>query len=458
MTKANTKRHITGWSAIALVSFFCIAALTAPQWTRLGRHRAHADETTRYTCGMHPRIVRDGPGKCPICQMALTPKTQPKSAGKRHIELPSHVVQQMGVRAAIVKRGMLKRSLRSVGELLIAENRTSVVNLKISGWVERIYVAQTGARVRRGQPLFALYSPELLAAQKEFLLALQSGSKAMARAARRRLQLWDLGAKTIDAIAKRKRARRLLTIYAPRSGYVLKKQIVAGARVQAGQDLYTIADLSRLWIHTRVYEPDAPLVKVGQQAEIELPFQLGKKLAAKVSYIYPTFDSRTRTLKVRLLLDNKSVVDKGLRPGMFVNVNLSTPKGPLLLIPREAVILTGSRQLAFVALGRGRFAPRALELGVLGDDDRQEVLSGLKEGERVVVSGQFLLDSESRLREAIGKIDASKQPSHHDHPAQRGKAKERKPYACPLHADRFYKNAGSCPICGTPLEQKARAR
>jgi Cu(I)/Ag(I) efflux system membrane fusion protein/cobalt-zinc-cadmium efflux system membrane fusion protein len=349
-----------------------------------------------------------------------------------------------------------------------------VVNLRFSGWIERLFVDQTGVQVRRGQPLFRIYSPELVAAQEEYLLALRTAGKEspLAQSARTRLTLSGLSEATIARIAQRGTAQRRLTITAPRAGFVLHKNVVAGARAPAGEDLFRIGKLSAIWVHARVYEFDAPWIRVGQPATMELSFQRGKLYQGKVSYIYPTLDEKTRTLTVRLEFVNPQL---RLKPGMFTTVRIETRhQRGVLLIPTEAIMHSGERQLVFVTRGVGRYEPREIITGLAGDRHLTQVRQGLAEGEQVVVSGQFLLDSESQLREALQKMtDAGLQvaprkarqapdPQHHDHghsaPASQkatpGDPSPPSSWTCPMHPQIDELAAGSCPICGMDLTPK----
>jgi Cu(I)/Ag(I) efflux system membrane fusion protein/cobalt-zinc-cadmium efflux system membrane fusion protein len=473
-----------------------------------------SDETASdlYTCGMHPEVVNEGPGTCPICGMDLTPMkpqagevSKIRAEGSRKIKhwvapmdptyisekpgkspmgmdlVPVYegeasdsatvtvdpvVVQNMGVRVAKVQRANLVRRVRAIGEVEVAEDLVSVVNLKYSGWVEKIHVDETGVPVKKGQPLFAIYSPELVSAQEEYLLALRSQDKdaPLARSARQRLEFWDLGASELDRIAQSGKPTRRLTIRAPASGYVLHKNVVQGARVNAGQDLYRVGSLSRIWVTAEVYELDAPWVKVGQRAQMELSFQAGKAYEGKVSYIYPTLNKRSRTLRVRLELTNPGL---GLKPGMFATVHIEAENKPdVLVVPTEAILRSGQRLIVFIARGGGRYEARGVTTGLVGGNQQTEVLSGLEEGEQVVLSGQFLLDSESQLHEALQKYLEARLEAK---PAMGGPDAGRKHdtaqeatgetyWTCPMHPNIVEDEPGICPICGMDLVEKRGAR
>ncbi len=483
-------------------------------------HEAAGDATTQaaaedgadkqlYTCGMHPNVVQDHPGTCPICGMNLTPMNGGeaggaggggssggggKSDGERKIaywqapmdptyirdepgkspmgmdlvpvyedelsggdsnivSITPGVVQQIGVETAPVKRTTVFRHLRTIGEVEVGEDELSVVNLRYSGWVEHIYVERTGDEVKRGQVLFDIYSPELVAAQEEYLLAIrtQGADSDLARSARRRLELWDISSRDIDAIASRGEARRTLPVRANATGFVLHKDLVEGARVMAGKDLYRIGNLQRIWVTAEVYEHDAPWVEEGQPAQLELTYQGEGTLDGKVSYIYPTLNEGSRTLTVRLEFDNPGV---RLKPGMFATVYIQyRRKDGTIAVPTEAILHSGKRQIAFVALGEGRFQPREIKTGIVGDRHMTEVLDGLHEGDRVVVSSQFLIDSESQLQEALRKIIAGAKGEQTD-----GAVDAPTVYTCPMHPEVRSDEPGRCPKCGmdlVPVEDEA---
>jgi Cu(I)/Ag(I) efflux system membrane fusion protein/cobalt-zinc-cadmium efflux system membrane fusion protein len=355
---------------------------------------------------MDPTYISDKPGKSPM-GMDLVPVYEDQAPGQSApgaVSIDPLVVQNMGVRIEPVRRQTVTRHLRTIGEVEVGEDEIAAVNLRFSGWVERIRVDKTGDPVEKGQTLFEIYSPELVAAQEEYLLALRThgpGSE-LARSARRKLELWDLDERDITSIAESGRVRRTFPIRAPLSGYVLDKNVVEGARAPEGEDLYRIGDLSRIWVTAEVYEFEAPWVEVGQTARMELSYEEGRAMEGKVAYVYPTLNEMTRTLAVRLEFENP---DMRLKPGMFATVYVQfRRKDEVLAIPTEAILDTGRRKIVFVALGDGHFEPREIVTGLTGDHHVTEVISGLEEGEQVVVSGQFLIDSESQLEEAIEKM------------------------------------------------------
>jgi Cu(I)/Ag(I) efflux system membrane fusion protein len=288
------------------------------------------------------------------------------------------------------------------------------VTIKFHGWIEQLFVSATGDHVKKGQRLFTIYSPDLVATQEEYLLALQGrmhlgdsdlpevarGSKDLLEATRHRLHLWDIGDEHIRALERSKQVTKTLPLHSPISGTVIGKNIVQGAHVEPGEELYTIADLSRVWILADVYEYELSFVKAGQQAAVTLSYEPGTILTGRVGFIYPTLDPKTRTAKVRFEIDN---ADEKLKPDMYANVEMRANLGTRLVIPHEAIIESGQKQVVFLHLGGGKLEPRLIKTGVK-TGEWSEVLSGLKEGEHIVTSANFLIDSESRLKSVVDSM------------------------------------------------------
>lgn len=360
----------------------------------------HAADGSYYTCPMHTFIVLPHPGQCPICHMDLVKIDPAKFSAE--IAIDPVVVQNMGVRVADVVRAPLTRTLRTVGSVDYDETRVRDVNLKVGGWLEKVDVDYLGAPVTAGDPLFELYSPELFSAQEEYLSALRRGSPELVAAARDRLAFFDVSDAEVSALAARGTPAKNVPIASRWSGVVVEKSAYAGMRVEPGTKLYRIADLSKIWVMASLYEYQLPYVREGQAAVMTLPYFPGQEFEGRVIYIYPTLDQRTREVRARVEFDNPELL---LKPGMFANVEIrATLARDRVVVPREAVIDTGERQVAFVSLGEGRFEPRDVRLGPEGEGGVVEILDGLKPGEHVVVSGQFLLDSEARMREALAKM------------------------------------------------------
>jgi len=456
------------YTVIVIFALFALVAISPVPGNHQGHSHAADQAESLYTCPMHPTIIKDAPGSCPICGMDLVPQKEETAdatasgGSDKAIVIDPVVVQNMGLRLQHIERGSLFHHIRTVGEVEVAEDEISVVNLRYSGWIERIWVEETGQAVRRGEKLFSIYSPQLVAAQKEYLLAVNTGGadSDLARSAATRLGYWNIPPSRLKAIIKAQNVSRTFIIRAPRSGFVLHKNVVQGARVQAGSDLYRIGNLRKIWVRAEVYEFDAPWVRLNTPATMELSFQQGRSWQGSVSRIYPTLNPKTRTLTVRLSFPNPGIE---LKPGMFATVRIETQrKDDVLLLPKESIIHTGQRQLVFVSIGGGSFEPREVVTGLSGDNHMVEVLSGIEEDEAVVISGQFLLDSESQLREAVEKFLRSRlaKPDHSagakdedDHTGHNHGADETY-YTCPMHPTIIQDAPGDCPICGMDLVKK----
>src|SRR5262249_33812937 len=415
-------------------------------------------------CSMHPQIIQDHPGDCPICGMKLVPQRKqptPESKDQRSttggprkikyykstmligeisqtprkdsmgmemvpvyegenesqtINVDPVTVQKMGVRTAPVTKGPLRRVIRTVGAIDYNETALADVTTKFKGWIENLYVDSTGKQVRKGEPLFDIYSPELYSAQNEYVLAMNQGSSGGLRSsARQKLKLFDISEDQISELEKTRQPQRTLRVNAPIDGIVVEKMAVRGQMVDAGMKLYRLADLSLVWGQYQIYEQDRALLKVGQEAEVSLSYLPDRKFRGRITYIYPTLDEKTRTARVRMEFHNPGLF---LKPGMFATVEIHADLEPeALLVPDTAILRSGDKNTVFVALEGGKFEPRNATIGARSENDQIQVLTGLKEGERVVTSGQFMLDSESQLREAIQKMlnpaTASATPSEH---------------------------------------------
>ena len=436
-------------------------------------------EKTLYTCGMHPQVVQDHPGNCPICGMKLTPVRKQGSAtaaseapasGSSAIEVDPVTTQTMGIRTATVKRGPLRRAIRTVGAIDYNEKAEMDVTTKFKGWIEKLYVNATGQLVMRGDPLFEIYSPELYSAQVEYLLVTDpsnksgAGNDALKHSALTKLKFFDISDGQIAELERTRQASKTLRIAAPQDGFVVEKMIVEGQMVESGMKIYRLADLGLVWVQAQIYEQDLPYLRLGQEATVTLSYLSDREFRGRLTYIYPNVDEKTRTAKVRMEFHNPGYF---LKPGMFATVHVTSELEPsALLVPDMAVLRSGEKTTVFVALDGGKFDPRTVTLGPQAEDDTYQVLSGLKEGERIVTSGQFMLDSESQLREAIQKMQqpaksspgdehettrASTMLSSSNAPSSTGS--ELMKYICPMpeHVSIEYDRPGKCPICAMTL-------
>ncbi len=523
--------------------------------------------TELYTCGMHPNVIQEGEGNCPICGMNLTPingssdasdsKTvgDKSSSGSKEILYyrapmdPTYIspkpgkspmgmdlipvyageeafgatvkinpttVQNIGVRTADVVQRDLHQDIRTIGRIDYDEAKTTHVHTKFSGWVEKTYVNTTGQKVNKGDTLLEIYSPQLVTAQEEYVdlyLRLLNAKKENRTSAieylkstlsstRKRLENFDISRDQIDRLEQDQTIRKTLKIRSPFSGIVEKKHVQDGMEVKPGMNLYSISNISSVWVYADIYEYEVPWIQVGQNAKMTLSYIPGKEFIGQVEYVYPYLDSKTRTLKVRLSFPNE---DYMLKPGMYANVNISSvPVKNVVAVPAEAVMFSGARNLVFIALGEGRFAPRDVIVGIESGDGFYEIKEGLEAGETVVTSAQFLLDSESKLQESISKMLASRKTTEieskedpidsefnqenleenigqkmskdemmeHNHSSHNmtntemdntenipfGTIKNNtlSYYTCPMESHSFVKvnEPGSCPACGMNLIQK----
>ena len=477
---------------------------------------------TLYTCGMHPQVIQDKPGNCPICGMKLTPirkqagtsgttnatvtntgerkikyykstmtpgevrqtpgkdamgmemvpvyEDEGVAAESQSIEIDSVTIQNMGIRTATVTRGPLRRTIRTVGTVDYNETAQVDVSTKFKGWIEKLYVDASGQQVHRGDPLFEIYSPELYSAQREYLLAREQGTNALGAMALKtsaltKLKFYDISDAQIADLDRTGQPSKTLRILAPMDGFVIEKLVVQGQMVEPGMKIYRLADLGLVWVQAQIYEQDLSYVKLGQEATVTLSYLSDREFRGRVTYIYPNVDEKTRTARVRMEFHNPGYF---LKPGMFATVQVSSELDPsVLLVPDMAILRSGEKYTAFVVLDGGKFEPRTLILGPQAENDMYQVISGLREGERIVTSGQFMLDSESQLREAIQKMLQPNKPSGSEPVAQvshaavipslnvtnysRSDASVK--YICPMpeHVSIQYDHSGKCSICGMTL-------
>ncbi len=358
--------------------------------------------------------VRNDKGKTGQEAKPLTPDASRLTPEAGIITIPPERLQTIGVKYERVARRPLEKLIRTVGRVAIDERRLAKVTIKFHGWIEELFVSALGDHVKKGHELFTIYSPDLVATQEEYLLALQGrqqlgasefpevaqSSRDLLEATRHRLHLWDIGERHIRELERTKHVLKTLPIHSPITGTVIRKEVVQGAHVEPGQELYTIADLSRVWILADVYEYELSFVKVGQKATVSLSYDPGSTLTGRVGFIYPTLDPKTRTAKVRFELDNAG---EKLKPDMYANVELRVTLGTRLVIPQEAIIESGQTQVIFLHLGGGKLEPRLIKTGVK-TGEWSEVLAGVMEGEHIVTSANFLIDSESRLKSVVDSM------------------------------------------------------
>ena len=355
--------------------------------------------------------TRDGSAATPAAAHSHGVAATSDSA-KRPITLTDADARRIGVTFAPVTLGALSREVRTVGQITFDETRVSAIAPKVDGWVERLYVNSTGQPVRQGAPLLAIYSPMLVTAQEELLLARRlqgevDGAESsttqraaeLVASARRRLAYWDIPASEIAEIERSGVVHKTLTLRAPTGGYVLEKTVLAGQKIMAGDALYRVADLSTVWVEGEVFEQDLANVREGQGVRAELQALPGERRTGRIAYVYPTLNPETRTVRVRVVLPNH---DLRLKPGMYATLRITAgARDAVLTVPRSAVLSTGERSIVFVRGANGQLAPREVSVGA-SNDERVEILRGVRAGETVVASATFLVDAESNLGTALG--------------------------------------------------------
>jgi RND family efflux transporter MFP subunit len=366
---------------------------------------------------MHPQYKADKPGKAPDCGMDLVPKYAEEQAARMAtgtVTIAPDKQQLIGVRTTVVERQSLAREVRTTGQVTADESKIAHVHVKVNGFLDKVYVDSIGQSIHKGQPLFTLYSPDLVATQEEYLIAkrgekslgssqfaeVSQGAQSLLRSARERLRLWDLTEKQISKLDETGEVSRTITFHSPISGIVTDRKAFPQTSVTPDTELYTVTDLATIWVNADIYEYEVPFIKIGQMAEMQLSYYPGKTWKGRVSFIYPTVDPTTRTVKVRIEFPNPNLQ---LKPGMFTDVQLKINYGNQVVVPQEAVLDSGKEQTVFVAGDGGQFEPRKITTGAKLDG-KVVVLSGLRPGETVVTSGNFLIDSESQLKSATGDM------------------------------------------------------
>lgn len=436
--RAMKTKLLASLIASALAAVACERATAADTKHDATSHASESEVRGEYACPMHAEVRSEKPGqRCPKCGMELVkaeeedtraeappativeppPPARPDETeqasgfSRAPIRLDAKQRQAIGLRWGAAERRSIDKVIRTVGRVDWDERKLAEVTLKFSGWIKQLHVDATGQKVQKGQPLFTIYGPDLVSAEQEYLLARRTAERlrkssvpdalesatALVSASRERLRLWDLTPQQIRALEESGKPSYERTIHSPIAGVIIEKNVYAGSRVDPDKTLYRIGDLSTVWIYADVYESEVPFVREGQTANVTLPYMPGKEFTAKVAYVYPTLDPKSRTVRVRLELPNSGEV--ALRPEMFGKVELRVPLGQRLVVPTGAILDSGTKQVVFVDAGDGTIAPRDVRIGArLGDV--VEITDGLSTGERIVASGNFLVDSESKLQGA----------------------------------------------------------
>jgi len=366
---------------------------------------------------MHPAYKSNKPGTAPDCGMDLVPKYaddggQDMAAGT--VNIAAGKQQVMGVRTATVEQKPVVRDIRATAQIVPDERRIAHIHVKVPGFVEKVYVDFVGQLVRKGQPVFTLYSPDMVATQEEYLIAkrgeqtlggapyqeVSQGAQSLLRSARQRLKLWDISDQQIKKLDETGEVSKTITIHSPITGFVTDRKVFPNVSVTPDMDLYVISDLSSIWATADIYQYELPFVKVGQKAQLQLSYYPGKTYSGRITYIYPSMDPTTHTAKVRIDISNPNFE---LKPQMFGDVQIKVDYGNKILVPQDAVLNSGNEQTVFVVREGGNFEPRKVTLGPAVEGN-VVILSGLKAGETIVTSGNFLIDSESRMKSATGEM------------------------------------------------------
>jgi membrane fusion protein, copper/silver efflux system len=395
------------WILTILFAIALVAVVARPNTkpSSPGVATAREKKVLFWVDAMNPNYKSDKPGKAPdgmdlvpVYDEGVSPATSTVN-GYANVKLTSERQQLIGVQTGMTEVRSLGRTVRTVGRVAVDETRLYKISTKFDGYIEKLYVNVTGQQIRKGQPLFSVYSPDLLATQQDYLLAMRAATQApsLLAAARQRLLLWDVTPAEIRQLEHTGTARKSVTIYSPASGYVLNKIAVEGARVTAGEPLFEIANLDHVWIQADVYESELQFIRMGAAATTTLSYIPGRTWTGRVTFIAPTVDPITRTVKVRSEFDN---ADGALKPEMFGDVVIQQPVRQVVVVPESAVLQTGTRSVVFIVKDDGTFEPREIQVGTKSEGF-YEVRSGLEAGVKVATQANFLIDSESRLKAAL---------------------------------------------------------
>ncbi len=434
--------------AVALGTGWYVGQSSAPMNRESAVEHGIKHQDSKYQCPMHPNIVKDKEGSCPICAMTLIPIEQEKASKKKEkkiiywvapmdpnyrrdkpgkspmgmdlepvysdgdeagdsdedgpiVRISPAVENHLGVRTAVVESGKLWRRINTVGYVGHDESRVSHIHLRVDGWIERLAVDIEGDRVKKGQRLFDLYSPQLVNAMEEYVQALRSKNQRLSSAAREKLISLGISNRQVKKLKKTRKVPQTISVYSPQDGIVSLLKVREGMYIKPMNEVMSLADLSSVWVLAEVFESQSEWVKLGQQADVTLSYIPGRTWEGEVDYVYPSLDAKNRTLSVRLRFDNPGEM---LKPNMYSNVTIyGGAKQNVLSVPREALIRSGGTERLIIAKGHGRFAQRVVVAG-MESGDYIEIISGVSAGETVVTSSQFLIDSEASMKASIARM------------------------------------------------------
>ncbi len=474
----KTQRYVSAlWILGLVITVVLMGTLVGGCNKAAPQNAKSTQEKTMYHCPMHPTIISDKESNCPLCGMNLVPftNTSPESGSQQSSQGAVHIdpvtVQNMGVTTELLEHRTLVKNIRAGATVNLDETRQAVVTTKTMGWIESLHANFTGEHVAHGDVLFEFFSPDIISAQEEYLSALKSAEKQdsmhadetdpLVQSTLRRLSYLDISDDQIALIAKKRSVGRTIPVYAPMSGIIIEKNIVVGQNVMSGTSLYKIADVSTVWVVANVYQNDIAFVSVHMLAAVEVQSAPGVSYQGIVSYISPILDAAAKTAQVRIEVKNTS--DYALKPGMFATVTLQSKQPqPVLAVPEQAVIRTGLRSVVILDIGNGYYRPQEVTLG-LSADGYVQILKGVTQGQKIVTSSQFLIDSESNLRAAVNAMSPSSlsDSAHTVDTVQKIPAvslktskKSKDVWICTMDPQVKSDKPGDCPICGMRVVKK----